>query len=171
LKVPNGAMRFRPDLKPEELKAIYQKYGFGDGDQRRGGGHGQQQGDQSAQAAGGQNAQAGGQRRGGQNGGGFGGRQGQANQGGETPGGGAAPARREAPVDVATVWKLMPDKSLQPVRIKTGITDHTVTQVVQVLKGELKPGEELVVGSATARSGGGNRPPGMGGPVGGGPRR
>jgi HlyD family secretion protein len=173
IRVPNGAMRFRPDLKPEELKALYQKYGFGDGDQRRGG---RGQGDQSAQgapaASGDQSAQ--GQRRGGQ-GGGFGergqnggGRMRQAGEGGETPGGGVAPARREAPADIATVWKLHADKTLEPVRIKTGITDHTVTEVVQVLKGELKPGEELVVGSAT-RSSGGNRPPGMGGP--GGPRR
>jgi HlyD family secretion protein len=192
LKVPNGAMRFRPDLKPEELTALYKKYGFGDGE-RRGGGRAQSgQADQTAssqspsatgnadnpqrgqgrgQGSGQANAQGRGQGQGGPGqGGGFGaGRQRQAGQEGETPGGGAAQQHREAPVDVATVWKLHPeDKSLEPVRIRTGITDHTVTAVVQVLKGDLKPGDELVVGSATARSGG-NRPPGMGGP--GGPRR
>ena len=37
-------------------------------------------------------------------------------------------------VDVAVVWKLRPDKTLEPVRIRTGITDHTVTEVAQVLK-------------------------------------
>jgi HlyD family secretion protein len=186
LKVPNGAMRFRPDLKPEELTALYKKYGFGDGEHRGGG---RPQSGQADQTASSQSSSAGGnadnpqrgQGRGqeanaqgrsqGQGGGlGAGGRQRPAGQDGETPGGGAAPQHREAPVDVATVWKLHPeDKSLEPVRIRTGITDHTVTAVVQVLKGELKPGDELVVGSATPRSGGGNRPPGMGGP--GGPRR
>ena len=193
LKVPNGAMRFRPDLKPEELKALYQKYGFGDTDQRRARTQGEQngQGDQTAQAQGANAAGSGegAQRRGGQgrqsgqgaNGQGgangqtgangqFAGGQRPAGQPGETPGGGTT-QHREAPVDVATIWKLHPeDKSLEPVRIRTGITDHTVTAVVQVLKGELKPGDELVVGSA-ARSSGGNRPPGMGGPGAGGPRR
>jgi HlyD family secretion protein len=172
LKVPNGAMRFRPDLKPEEIKALYQKYGFGEGEQHRAdAGRSQSAGDgSSAPAQAGDTA--GNQRRGVQGGGGMGGgaRQRQGGESGETPGGGAAPQHREAPLDVATVWKLLPDKTLEPVRIKTGITDHTVTEVTRVLKGELKAGDELVVGSATVRSGG-NRPPGMGGPVRGGPRR
>ena len=74
--------------------------------------------------------------------------------------------RNQAPTDVAIVWKLMPDKTLKPVQIKIGITDHTVTEVIQPLHGDLKEGDEVVVGSATARSGA-NRPggmPGMGGP-------
>jgi HlyD family secretion protein len=175
LSVPNGAMRFRPDLKPEELKAIYQKYGFGDGE-RRAGGRSQavQPGTQTAQSGGNDANVEAGQRRGGgqrgegQNSAGMSARR-QAGDGGDTPGGGAAPAHREVPADVATIWKLHADKSIEPVRIRTGITDHTVTEVVKVLKGDLKTGEELVVGSATVRSGGGNRPPGMGGP--GGPRR
>ena len=74
--------------------------------------------------------------------------------------------RGQAPSDVAIVWKLMPDKSLKPVQIKIGITDHTVTQVVEVLKGDLKEGDEVVIGAATARAGA-NRPGGMPG-VGGG---
>jgi hypothetical protein len=64
----------------------------------------------------------------------------------------------------------MPDKSLQPVQIKTGITDHTVTQLLQPLHGDLKEGDEVVIGAATARAGGGGRPgggmPGVGGPRG-----
>jgi HlyD family secretion protein len=169
LKVPNGAMRFRPDLKPEELKALYQKYGFGDSDRRAGS---RTQGNQSAQMQGDQSGQRGQRGNGsGQGQNGFGnGRPRQAPQGGETPGGGVATAQpREAPADVATVWKLHPDKTLEPVRLRIGITDHTVTEVTQVMKGELKPGDELVVGSAGRSGGAGNRPPGMG--VGGGPRR
>jgi hypothetical protein len=45
------------------------------------------------------------------------------------------------------------------VKIRTGITDHTVTEVAEVLKGELKQGEELVTGSMTASKTSG---PGMG---------
>jgi HlyD family secretion protein len=47
---------------------------------------------------------------------------------------------------VATLWKLAADKSLVPVVVKTGITDHTNTEVVQVLKGDLQPGDQLITG-------------------------
>ena len=53
-------------------------------------------------------------------------------------------------MDVAVVWKLRPDKTLEPVRIRTGITDHTVTEVAQVLNGQLNEGDELVTGAVTA---------------------
>jgi len=46
----------------------------------------------------------------------------------------------------------MPDKSLQPVRVKLGITDHTVSEVVQVLRGELKEGDALVIGASKSSS-------------------
>ena len=38
---------------------------------------------------------------------------------------------------------MLPDKTLQPVRIRTGITDHTLTEVAQLLNGQLGPDEEL----------------------------
>ena len=60
------------------------------------------------------------------------------------------------------VWKLRPDKTLEPVRIRTGITDHTVTEVAQVLNGQLNEGDELVTGGMAASSGAA-RAPGMGG--------
>ncbi|MFQ5926850.1 MAG: hypothetical protein ACE5MH_05385, partial [Terriglobia bacterium] len=41
------------------------------------------------------------------------------------------------------VWKLNANDSLQPVRIKTGITDYTFTAM---LEGKLKPGDKLVIG-------------------------
>jgi hypothetical protein len=58
--------------------------------------------------------------------------------------------------DVSVVWKVAADKSLQPVQIRTGITDHTNTAVAQLLKGSLQPGDELVTGavSTTQKSGG-----------------
>jgi hypothetical protein len=65
-------------------------------------------------------------------------------------------------VDVSVVWKLRPEKTLEPVRIRTGITDHTVTEVAQVLNGQLNEGDELITGG-TAASPGATRAPGMGG--------
>jgi hypothetical protein len=49
------------------------------------------------------------------------------------------------------------------VRIRTGITDHTFTEVVEQLNGEIKPGDELVTGVAQSRSGA-TRPGGPGMP-------
>ena len=57
------------------------------------------------------------------------------------------------------LWKLRPDRTLEPVRIRTGITDHTVTEAAEILKGELKEGDELVTGAMTANKASG---PGMG---------
>ena len=51
---------------------------------------------------------------------------------------------------IATVWKLAADKSLQPVQIKLGITDHTFTQLAKVMNGSLNVGDQLVTGSATS---------------------
>jgi HlyD family secretion protein len=52
--------------------------------------------------------------------------------------------------DAALIWKLRPDKSLEPVQIKAGITDHTFTEVAQVLKGTLTSNDEVVIGSGNA---------------------
>jgi HlyD family secretion protein len=48
----------------------------------------------------------------------------------------------------AVVWKLNADKSVEPVQIKLGITDHTTTEVAQVIKGSLNPQDQVVTGSA-----------------------
>ena len=55
-------------------------------------------------------------------------------------------------MDVAVVWKLRPDKTLEPVRIRTGITDHTVTEVAQLLNGQLNEGDELITGGVAGSS-------------------
>jgi HlyD family secretion protein len=47
---------------------------------------------------------------------------------------------------VATLWKLGQSDMIEPVVVKTGITDHTNTEVAQVLKGSLQPGDRLVTG-------------------------
>jgi HlyD family secretion protein len=44
----------------------------------------------------------------------------------------------------ALVWKLRADKSIEPVLIETGVTDHSSTAVTQVLKGTIAPGDAIV---------------------------
>ena len=51
-------------------------------------------------------------------------------------------------LDEAVVWKLGPQQELVPVKVKTGITDHTITEIVAVLGGELKEGDDVVTGSS-----------------------
>jgi HlyD family secretion protein len=65
---------------------------------------------------------------------------------GATGGGRRASGQQSVTSSVATLWKLAPDNTLQPVIVKTGITDHTNTEIAQVLKGELQPGDQLVTG-------------------------
>ncbi len=112
LKVPNGALRYMPDLKPEEVRALYARYGI-------------------QEAA----SEARRPRR-------------EAAPAGDQPGGAAGDEGPPQPrPDVAIVWKLRLDKTLEPVRLRVGITDRTVTELVEVLKGELKEGDMLVTGA------------------------
>jgi HlyD family secretion protein len=144
LRVANGALRYKPDMKADEVRALYQKYGLISGNQG--------QGQTASNEGSGSGGAAGKQYR-------------ARTQGAE--GGGADTGQQRTPrIDVAVIWKLRPDKTLEPVRIRTGITDHTITEVAQVLKGQLNEGDELVTGAMTATSG--TRPPTMGG---GSPRR
>ena len=133
LKVPNGALRYKPDLPAEEVAALYQKYGIPEG----GGQHAR-----SLPAA--------------------------ANTTKVTPRPqNAAPDRsaagngealtgnsesQPAKYDTQVVWKFLSDRSLQPVRIRTGITDHTFTEIVQQINGEVGAGDELVTGVVQGRS-------------------
>jgi HlyD family secretion protein len=143
VKVPNGALRFTPDLKPEQIAALEQQAGI------------------TPKASGRQGRQG----RGGAAGAG-------ANTGGAAAGANAntnpeAQPRPAAPVlqETGIVWKLTADKKLVPVQIKTGITDHTFTEVAQLLHGAINPGDQLVTGAASASkpAGSGTPAPGMGG--------
>ena len=136
VKVPNGALRFTPDLKPDQIAALQQQAGITPKVSGR-------QGRQGRGAAGaGANAST-------------------------NPEAQSQP-RPSPPVaqDTGIVWKLTADKKLVPVQIKTGITDHTFTEVAQVLHGAINPGDQLVTGAASASkpaSGGSTTAPGMGG--------
>ena len=122
VKIPNAALRFKPDLPPEKVQELYRKFGIAI-----------PQTPQSSMRP-------------------------------EQPGGGTPEptgpvSKGKASADMAVVWKLLPDKSLQPLQIHIGLTDHTYTALVG---GDLKPGDELVTGVTTAKSG--SSGPSLGGP-------
>ncbi len=160
VKIPNGALRFRPEITDDERKALFARYNIPE---------------ESAGPVG-RLAASGGQGPGGPGGPGGGGgmafRRAQGAAAGEGgPGGsGNAPAgspRGSRRDDWGIVWKLLPNRSLQPVRVKLGVTDFTFTAMKE---GQLKPGDELVIGqtsknNAAQQPGGQQRPP-MGGPGG-----
>src|SRR5437588_12157463 len=101
VKVPNGALRFTPDLTAQQISDLYQKASIATtGAGRKGG--------KSAQQASGQQA------------------------------------------STAVVGKRKADKPGEPVQIKLGITDHTTTEVAQVIKGSLTPQDQVITGSVAA---------------------
>ncbi len=135
-KIPNGALRFKPELSDSEIKTLYAKYNISDN--ARGtpsgriaaAGGGAPSGD--AAAAGGPGGGRGGQNRGG--------------------GGGAANDGRDAAAvsvkqDTGIVWKLLPNNTLEPIQVGLGVTDFTFTALKS---GKLSPGDELVIGQSTA---------------------
>ncbi len=85
-------------------------------------------------------------------------------QGQDQPGGFQAPLRTGPGAEGAwqIVWKLNPDNTLQPVRVKTGITDLAYTAM---LKGDLKAGDQLVIAQAGGKTQQTNQPLGRTGPM------
>jgi HlyD family secretion protein len=99
VKVPNGALRFTPDLTAQQMSDLYQKAGIAAAGNGRKGSKATQQAQQAT---------------------------------------------------TAVVWKLNADKTLEPVQIALGITDHTTTEVAQVVKGSLNPQDQVVTGASAA---------------------
>lgn len=52
---------------------------------------------------------------------------------------------RAPKADTAVVWKLHPDKTMEPVKVSLGITDHAYTEVSSVLNGELKESDDVII--------------------------
>ena len=116
LKLPNTALRYKPPMSPEEILAVYRRYGI-DGGERGAATSGSgvvQASEQSTTVA--QNPP-------------------------RTPKG-----------DTAVVWKLRPDHVLEPVKVSLGITDHAFTEIVAVVKGEIKEGDALVIRSVVPKN-------------------
>ena len=139
LRVPNGALRFKPDMKPEDIRALYQKYGLMRDAGTGGGNSGTNAAIATATAMNGSPGI----------GNGHGGRDSHGGGANGQPAGqtGASAAR----LDQAIVWKLGPQQELIPVKIRIGITDHTLTEVSAVLGGELTENDDLVTGSMAAK--------------------
>jgi HlyD family secretion protein len=107
VKVPNGGLRYKPQLPSDEVRALYARERIPD---------------PGAVAA-------------------------------ETDSGGhVSPVARET----AVVWKLLPDRTITPVQVQVGLTDHAFTEVVSVLHGALSSGDEVVTGSLLSKG----QPPG-----------
>jgi HlyD family secretion protein len=61
-------------------------------------------------------------------------------------------SRRETRAERAVVWKLLADGSIEPVEIALGITDHTYTEVSKIIRGDVKPGDDVVTTAMTSKS-------------------
>ena len=130
LRVPNSALRYKPDMKAEEIRAIYQKFGLDNPAPPSAGNH--------ATANNGPEYVRGAVKK-----------VNRRTTAGQNQALGLAPTVAHG-LDGVVLWKLRPDKSLEPVRIRSGITDHTVTEVAELFNGSLKNDDELVTGAVLA---------------------
>jgi HlyD family secretion protein len=132
LKVPNGAMRFTPNLSPEELRKIAEAMMA----QRQ-----PQAGQGGAEGAAPKTAAQ--RPDGGQRGGGQAGRtmSFQGSSGGQT-----GQRRQQMP----RVWMLGEDGKLKMMFIRTGVTDNAYSEIT---RGELKEGDLVIIGTETPQSG------------------
>jgi HlyD family secretion protein len=180
VKIPNGALRFKPDLSDSERSALYAKYGITDATRATAAGRvAAAPGDNSsaaasnasapanvpagAQATGGPTSPAGGGGRRGQGGAAGAGGAGGGDQGGGRAGSGGGGKRQ----DSAIVWKLLPNKQLEPVQVMLGVTDFTFTELVS---GNINQGDDLIIGQSankTTTAQNQTRNPVGGGPAGG----
>jgi HlyD family secretion protein len=135
IKIPNGALRFKTDMSDSQVKALYAKFGIQAGDRGTAAGRMSAPGGAAAGPAPGGNGNSAGA-----NGSGAGAARRRQN------GGGAAGANSQRQ-DTGIVWKLLPNKSLEPVQVGLGVTDFTFTAMN---KGSLKPGDELVIGQSSS---------------------
>jgi HlyD family secretion protein len=154
VKIPNGALRFQPEISDNELDTLFERYGLNQPSEaaRQKGEHADKDEPQGE----------------GTNGSGEAGQhrttrserfqnmspaeRARARQEmmARRQGGGDAGLRRPPPkVRSEVVWKLAADNTLQPIRIKIGLTDYTFTALVE---GELQDGDELVIGQSTGGS-------------------
>jgi HlyD family secretion protein len=116
LKIPNTALRYKPLMSLEEIRAIYARHGLEES-----------AGPRASDEPG-------------------------AVPGQEVPADPTHKPSRAATRNIAVVWKLDPVKNkMEPVKVSIGITDHSYTQVTEVLKGTLREGDELVIRSVMAK--------------------
>lgn len=59
---------------------------------------------------------------------------------------------KPGPQETAVVWKLQADRTVAPVQIELGLTDHAFTEVRRVIAGTLKPGDQVVTGALVSKT-------------------
>lgn len=127
IKIPNGALRYKPDIPEEELRALREKLGPPPEERA---GRDPREGSAGRRTPG----------------------MGLRAQGGGPPGGESVPRLRYDPTveregEWQVVWGLEGKNSLRPVYVKVGLTDYTYTAM---LAGDLKAGDKLIIGQSTA---------------------
>jgi HlyD family secretion protein len=126
LKLPNAALRYKPPLDPEEIRALYRKAGIDFGSHAgRGAAAGGPESAGSGEAA-----------------------------AGSSGADGKSAGKRDVPTDSAIVWTLRAGNTIVPVKVALGITDHAFTEVTGLVTGQLKEGDAVVTRSVTSRTGG-----------------
>jgi len=111
VKIPNAALRYKPDIPAEKVQELYIKYGIAVTPFT------------AAPPAAGQPGATGKSYT-------------------------AAKPSAAGNSGLAVVWKLQADKSLRPLQIHIGLTDHTYTALTG---GDLQPGDELVTGGTMSK--------------------
>ncbi|HET6143247.1 MAG TPA: efflux RND transporter periplasmic adaptor subunit [Candidatus Acidoferrales bacterium] len=166
VKIPNGALRFKPDLSDSERASLYAKYGITDSTRATAAGRvaatsadtsGSAASNASAPSKAPASADAPGSATrpsGGGGGGGGNGRRAQAGgagaaSAGDQGGGRSASAGGSRRQDSAIVWKLLPNKQLEPVQVMLGVTDFTFTELVS---GSINEGDDLIIGQSTNKA-------------------
>jgi HlyD family secretion protein len=132
LKVPNAGLRYKPPLPPEEIRDLYSKYQIDEGRAALDGGAKGPSRDEGP--------------------------------GTSRPAGAAdgRATRQQTSSGTAVVWRLRPNKTLEPIQIALGITDHSYTELGALIHGQLAEGDDVVTGSLGGKAQP-SGPPGLGG--------
>lgn len=70
----------------------------------------------------------------------------------DQPAGASQNSVRAPKAEIATIWKLHSDNTMEPVRVSLGITDHSYTEVAALLNGDLKQGDDVIIRSVTSNN-------------------
>ena len=131
LKIANGALRYKPQIAPDEMQALYSRYGIAAKK------NGSDTKDPATRSVDSEDAIA--------------------PQISGTQLGAMQPGTAQGlTTQSVVVWKLHADDSIEPVQIVTGITDHAYTAVIHIVRGELKEGDQVITGSLGVKG----QPPG-----------
>ena len=162
VKIPNGALRFKPDLTDSERAALYAKYGITDTARATAAGRMAATSGDGAGSGGSRSAATAGGSAAGQVPGGRGGQGGPSastrneqsasvagGANGDQSGGRSGAGGNSRRQDSGIIWKLLPNKSLEPVQVTLGVTDFTFTELIS---GSVSPGDDLIIGQSSNKS-------------------